>query len=149
MLAESHQHLLGTTQLTNFFRAHGWNATASPARPTERSEERNTAGVAVAITNHPDSMPVAFCTNPEGKLTPNAQFTGRLLTLDWVGIRMLAGYLERSLGFVGTNHDFIVELEFVARGGNQPFILGLDANSKPEEWNGVRWGEENPRPCPS
>ena len=82
MLAESHKNLFGTKQMINFFKAHGWNATASPARPTLRSEEGNTAGVAVAISSHVDSRPVSFCTNPEGTLTANAQLTGRLLTLD-------------------------------------------------------------------
>ena len=53
---------------------------------------------------------------------------------------MLAGYLECGLGFAGVNYEFIIELEFVTRGGEQLFILGLDANSIPESWKNLMWG---------
>ena len=33
-----------------------------------------------------------------------------------------------------------MELEFITRGGGVPFILGLDANKKPEEWDELMWG---------
>ena len=42
---------------------------------------------------------------------------------------MLAGYLECGLGFAGASHEFIIELEFVTRSGDQMFLLGLDASS--------------------
>ena len=65
---------------------------------------------------------------PEGTLTTNAQITGRLLVMDWIGILLLAGYLECGLGFAETNHDFITEFEFITRGGSSPFLLGLSAS---------------------
>ena len=53
---------------------------------------------------------------------------------------MLAGYLECGLGFAGANHEFIIELEFVTRGGDLLFLLGLDANTSPEAWKELMWG---------
>ena len=96
----------------------------------------------MAISSHLDRRPVGFCTNPEGTLTSNAQLTGRLLVLDWIEILCISGYLICDLGFAGANHDFTIELEFVTRGGKQPFILALDANSTPTKWDDRLWGEE-------
>ena len=79
--------------------------------------------------------------DPEGKLTPNAQLTGRLITLSWVEVLMLAGYLECGLGFAGPNHAFLIDLDYVTRGGKIPFVLGLDANTKPEAWLEIMWGQ--------
>ena len=128
LLAETHKHLKQTLQMIQFFKKHGWDATASPARPSERSPLGNTAGVVVAVSNHADNRPVSFCTNPEGTLTSNAQLTGRLVVLDWVEVLVLAGYLECGLGFAGSNQAFVTDLELTTRGGKHPFILGLDAN---------------------
>ena len=53
---------------------------------------------------------------------------------------MLAGYLESGLGFSGSNHTFLMDLDYVTRGGKMPFILGIDANEEPSAWSGVGWG---------
>ena len=110
-----------TKKNINFFKTNGWNAIASPARPTERSPAGTTDGVAVAISNHVENRPPLFSHNPEGTLTHNAQLTGRLTRLDKIEVLMLAGYLECGLGFAGANHEFIIELEFVTRGGGDHF----------------------------
>ena len=56
---------------------------------------------------------------------------------------MLAGYLECSLGFAGPNHEFLMDLDYLTRGGKIPFVLGLDANTKPEAWLEIMWGAKN------
>ena len=141
MLAESHQNKMQTLQLIKFFEWNKWKATASPARPTEKSKHGNTAGVVVATKNFLDTRPPSIAIDAEGKLTGNAQLTGRMLTLKWVEILLLSGYLESGLGFEGANHNFLIDLEFITRGGKVPFILGLDANEVPDAWLKVAWGE--------
>ena len=101
--AESHQNKDRTIALVKFFGAHDWKATASPARPTERSEEGTTGGVLAAVKNNIDNRPLSIATDAEGKLTANAQLTGRLLVLSDVEIIALAGYLECGLGFACAN----------------------------------------------
>jgi len=90
-----------------------------------------------------DTRPPSIAIDAEGKLTGNAQLTGRMLTLKWVEILLLSGYLESGLGFEGANHNFLIDLEFITRGGKVPFILGLDANEVPEAWLKVAWGEKD------
>ena len=121
--------------------SNGWKATASPARPTERSDSGTTAGVLAAVNSYLDNRHPSFATDAEGKLTANAQLTGRMLVLSKVEILALAGYLERGLGFGGSNAIFLTDLDFITRGGKVPFILGLDANEPPESWNQIAWGE--------
>ena len=89
--AETHQNKERTLALVKFFGAHGWRATASPARPTERSEEGTTGGVIVAVKNNIDNRPLSIATDAEGKLTANAQLTGRLVVLTGVEILALSG----------------------------------------------------------
>ena len=105
MLAEHHNNEAGTIHLANQFGRHNWKVTASPARPTERSALGSTAGVLVGIKNFLDSRPPALATDAEGKLTSNAQLTGRLLVLSWPGLLVLAGYLESGLGFTGAKQS--------------------------------------------
>ena len=135
LLAEHHKNIAGTIQLVNQFSRHNWRVTASPARPTERSAEGNTGGVLVGIKNFLDSRPPSFATDAEGKITSNAQLTGRMMVLSWLELLVLAGYLESGLGFTGSNYEFVVELEFLTRGGKVPFILAMDANEEPEAWD--------------
>ena len=73
MIAESHLKKEETLKLIKLFGNHKWQASASPARPTERSQQGTTAGVLVAVKNFVDNRPTAMATDPEGKLTPNAQ----------------------------------------------------------------------------
>ena len=141
LLAELHKNKEGTEQLVNFFGKHGWKATGSPARPTERSDAGNTGGVLAAVKNHIESRPPATAIDAEGKLTDNAQLTGRLIVLSHIEILTMAGYMISGLGFAGTNHDFLIDVDFMTRGGKAPFILALDANVQPEEWELVSWGE--------
>ena len=143
MLAESHQNKMKTLQLIKFFEWHQWKAIASPARPTERSEHGNTAGVVVATKNFLDTRPPSIALDAEGKLTGNAQLTGRLLSLSWVEIFLPVGYVESSVGFEGANHNFLMDLDFITRGGKVPFILGIDANEIPEAWLKVSWGDKD------
>ena len=142
LLAEHHKNEAGTIHLANQFGRHNWKVTASPARPTERSALGNTAGVLVGIKNFLDSRPPAFATDAEGKLTSNAQLTGRMLVLSWLELLVLAGYLESRLGFTGSNYEFVAELEFLTRRGNVPFILAIDANEEPEAWNSLQWKDK-------
>ena len=144
LLAEHHKDEAGTNKLIGFFGRFGWKATASPARPTERSEAGNTGGVVAAIKNYLDTRPPSFAIDAERTLTGNAQLTGRLLSLTWVELLVLAGYLESGLGFEGANHDFLLDLDFITRGGKVPFVLGLDANEIPEAWMSISWGENFP-----
>ena len=65
-----------------------------------------------------------------------------MITLSWVEVLILAGYLEGGIGFTGTNLNVIIELEYLTRGGKVPFILGIDANIPPEEWLAFRWGDQ-------
>ena len=51
-----------------------------------------------------------------------------MMVLSWLELLVLAGYLESGLGFTGSNYEFVVELEFLTRGGKVPFILAMDAN---------------------
>ena len=125
-------NLVGTQLLANFFKAHKWMTTASPARPTERSADGTTAGVLVAIKNFLDNRPVSWASDPEGRITKNAQLTGRVLVLKWIEIQILSAYLEVGLGFTAANYELITDLEFSTRGGANPFILGIDANALPE-----------------
>ena len=104
MLAEHHQNLAQLEQVFNFFEKHGWQATASAARPTERSEKGTTAGVLVAIKHHIDNRPAAICQDIAGRITKNAQLTARLIVLAKIEILLMAGYLECGLGFAGPNH---------------------------------------------
>ena len=87
----------GTVKLDRFFGSNKWMATASPAPPTERSDKGTTAGVLVAAKNYLNNRPPAFAIDPEGKLTGNAQLTGRLIVLASIEILFLAGYLESGL----------------------------------------------------
>ena len=57
LIAEHHQNREPTPKLIAFFGSNGWKATASPARPTERSEKGTTAGIIAAIENNIDNMP--------------------------------------------------------------------------------------------
>ena len=79
MLAEHHMNKEGTIKLNKFFGAHTLMATASPARPTERSAKGTTAGVLVAAKNYLDNMTVSIALDAEGKLTCNEQLTGRMI----------------------------------------------------------------------
>ena len=128
LLPEHHLDKAGTLKLMNFFGRNKWITTASPARPTERSEKGTTAGVMVGIKNFLDNRAVSFATDPEGRLTSNAQLFGRMVTLSWVEVLILEGYLEGGIGFTGTNFVFLVDLEYATRGGQVPFILCIDAN---------------------
>ena len=94
LLAEHHLHREGTLKLMNLLQKHKWRSTASPARPTERSEKGTTAGVLVAAKKIVDNRPVSFALDAEGRLTGNAQLTGRMITVSWVEVLILAGYLE-------------------------------------------------------
>ena len=89
-----------------------------------------------------DSRPPSFATDAEGKITSNAQVTGRMMVLSWLELLVLAGYLESGLGFTGSNYEFVVELEFLTRGGKVPFILAMYANAEPEAWDSLQWGEK-------
>ena len=113
--------------------------TASPARPTERSEDGTTAGVLVAVKQVLDNRPVTFASDVEGRITDNAQLRGWMLTLSWIEILLLAGCLESGLGFTASNCEFIIDLEYATRGGKIHFILGMDANALPDEWENVWW----------
>ena len=141
LLAEHHLDKSGTIKLMNFFSKNKWMTTASPARPTERSENGTTAGVLVGIKNFLDNRAVSFATDPEGRLTSNAQLTGRCVTLSWVEVLILAGYLEGGIGFAGSNFLFLSDLEYATRGGRTPFILCIDANVPPDEWAAAPWGD--------
>ena len=88
-----------------------WHATASPARPTERSERGTTASVSVAIKNFVDNRPTSICLDVEGTMTSNAQLTARLMVLAKVDILILAGYLECGIGFVGSNHELLIDMD--------------------------------------
>ena len=79
MLAEHHQNKEGTQQLNKFFVANKWMATASLARPIERSAKGTTAGVLVAARNYLDNRLASIAPDAEGKLTGNAQLIGRML----------------------------------------------------------------------
>ena len=72
LLAEHHLHREGTLKLMNLLQKHKWRSTASPARPTERSEKGTTAGVLVAVKKNVDNRPVSFALDAEGRLTGNA-----------------------------------------------------------------------------
>ena len=137
LLAEHHKDEAGTNKLIGFFGRFGWKATASPARPTERSGKGTTGGVVAAVKNHIDSRPPSFAIDIEGKLTDSAQLTGRMIVLSKIEILTLAGYLISGLGFSGTNKEFLIDVDFVTRGGKVPFILGLDANETPN--HGTTW----------
>ena len=65
-----------------------------------------------------------------------------MFVLCWLELLVLAGHLESGLGFKGANYELVVELEFLTRGGNVPFILGIDANEEPEAWDNLHWGEK-------
>ena len=108
MFAEHHQHLVQLDALFNSFENNGWQATASAARPTERSDKGTTAGVLVAIKNHIDNRPAAICQDTEGRITKNGQLTARLIVLANTEMLLMAGYLECALGFVGPNHCFLI-----------------------------------------
>ena len=45
-----------------------------------------------------------------------------------IEILAFAGYLISGLGFNGTNHDFLIDVDFMTRDGKVPLILALDAN---------------------
>ena len=96
----------------------------------------------VGIKNFLDNRPAAFALDAEGRLTGNAQLTGRMLVLKWIEILTLAGYLECGLGFAGPNYEFLTDLDYATRGGKVPFILGMDANAPPEAWDEIWWGEK-------
>ena len=91
MLAEQHRNIEGALKFSKFFSQHKWMVTASSARPTERSAKGNTAGVLVAIKKYLDNSPAAFAIDAEGRLTGNAQLTGRMLVVKWIEILTLAG----------------------------------------------------------
>ena len=65
MLAEHHMDRDGTLKLNRFSGSNKWLATASPARPTERSEKGTTAGVLVAAKIYLDTRPPSFANDPE------------------------------------------------------------------------------------
>ena len=142
LVAEHHKNKEQTLKLITFFGSNGWMATASPARPTERSETGTTAGVLTAVRNNIDNRPPSFATDAEGRTTPNAQITGRMMVLSGVEILALAGYLQCGLGFGGSNAVFLIEFDFITRGGKIPFILGIDANTPPEAWTEISWGSK-------
>ena len=96
LIAEHHKDKVGTGALISFFGRHGWKATASPSRPTERSAKGTTGGVIAAIKNHIDHRPPSIATDPEGKLTSSAQLTGRMIVLAKIEILTLAGDLLRG-----------------------------------------------------
>ena len=97
--------------------------TASPARPTERSAKGNIAGVLVAIKNFLDNRPAAFAIDAEGRLTGNAQLTGRMLVMKWIELLVLSGYLECGICFAGANYEFLTDLDYVTRGGKVAFFF--------------------------
>ena len=62
--------------------------------------------------------------------------------MNWVEIQILSADLEVGLGFTASNYELITDLDFSTRGGANPFILAIDANALPEEWDHVWWGEK-------
>ena len=64
-----------------------------------------------------------------------------MVAIDDVEMLSLAGYLECGLGFGGPNHEFLIDLDYITRGGRTPFILALDANAPPEAWDGIAYGQ--------
>jgi len=99
LLTEHHRNKEQTISFISFFGGKGWKATASPARPAERSDICTTAGVLAAIKGNIDNRLPSFATDVGGKLTPDAQITGRLTVLADVETMVLSGYIECGLGF--------------------------------------------------
>ena len=60
LMAEHHLNSERMMNLVNFFGARGWKATASPARPTEKSDKGTTAGVIAMAKNHIDNRPPLY-----------------------------------------------------------------------------------------
>ena len=83
----------------------------------EKRQRHDSRGLDSDQKQYIDNRPPSFATDAEGKLTANAQLTGRMLVLSNVEILSLAGYLESGLGFGGSNAIFLTDLDFITRGG--------------------------------
>ena len=57
------------SELLKLYRNNGWSATASPARPSERSEKGTTSGVSVAVKSYIDNRPASIRKDVEGSFT--------------------------------------------------------------------------------
>ena len=142
LVTETHLTAEENQALIKLMSTHGWNSTASAGRPTERSEEGTTAGSFAGIQNFHSNRPLTICKDELGKVTANAQLTGRMLILHKIEILTLAGYFVGGSVAQECNQKFLSDVDFITRGGRCPFICGIDGNKLKAEWDKIRWGSK-------
>ena len=111
----------------------GWQCTASPAKPSNKSVSGNVGGVLSGVKKYVDNRPCSACADHEGKVTNYLFLTARTFTIERVEVQALSGYIEGG-GLVGINLRTLGHADHQTRGGKDLFIWALDANITPEKF---------------
>ena len=142
LVAETHADMAKSKAMLADMGRRGWKGTASVAKPSTVHESGTSAGVACFTKLRVDSRPLSCCTDHDGKFTPNPLLSGRWTVIDKVDVLTGSLYLEGKLKFTAGKFLALSDLEHITRGGDCPFIVGLDGNMDKSAWDTFMWGSK-------
>ena len=134
LFAETHQDKEKTFKMISELGTNGWQTTASPAQPSDRSILGNIAGVAVSVKNFINNRASSLAIDAKGNLSENPFVTARTVVMESHEILALSAYLEGG-GLKGNNLRTLEAIDHITRGGKDLFFCGLDANVEPKAWD--------------